>query len=82
VAAPLAPTFTALEAATALGCDPVRAQRQLESLIERGAVVSPEAEVTAHGTLYSLPHFTRLYARRSANSVSIPTVDHRRSFAG
>jgi DNA-binding SARP family transcriptional activator len=82
VAAPLAPTFTALEAATALGYDPVRAQRQLESWIERGAVVSPEAEVTAHGTLYSLPHFTRLYARRSANSVSIPTVDHRRSFAG
>ncbi|MFC1401220.1 MULTISPECIES: BTAD domain-containing putative transcriptional regulator [Streptacidiphilus] len=77
-AAPLARAFTAPEAATALGCDPVRAQRQLESLIERGAVVSPEAEVTAHATLYSVPHFTHLYA----NSVSIPAVDHCRTFTG
>ena len=71
-AAPLARAFTLREAATALRRDPVRAQRQLESLIERGAVVSPEAEVTAHAALYSLPHFTRLYARHCAG----PTATH------
>jgi hypothetical protein len=67
-AAPLARAFTVQEAATALGRDPGRAQRQLEALIERGAVVSPEAEVTAHVALYSLPHFTQLYARHCAGA--------------
>ena len=65
---PLAQAFTVREAATVLGCDLVRAQRQLEWLIERGAVVTPEAEVTAHGALYSLPHFTHLYARHCAGA--------------
>ena len=67
-AAPLAQAFTVREAAAALGRDPVRAQRQLERLIERGAMVSPQAEVTAHAALYSLPHFAHLYARHYADA--------------
>ncbi|TDU03351.1 DNA-binding SARP family transcriptional activator [Streptomyces sp. 846.5] len=65
---PLAQAFTVRDASAALGRDHVRAQRQLEWLIEQGAVVSPEAEVTAHAALYSLPHFTHLYARHCCHT--------------
>ena len=35
-------------------------------MIEAGAVVSPESEVTAHAAAYSLPYLTHLYAREAA----------------
>ncbi|WP_225447182.1 hypothetical protein [Streptacidiphilus sp. PB12-B1b] len=40
--------------------------RQLESLIDAGAVSAPDGEVAAHTVLYSLPLLTQLYARDTA----------------
>ncbi|MEW1648877.1 BTAD domain-containing putative transcriptional regulator [Streptomyces sp. NPDC091219] len=63
---PLSGWFTAAEAATALGGDRRGAQRELELMIEAGAVVLPDSEVTAHTAAYSLPYLTHLYAREAA----------------
>ena len=63
---PVSGTFTVEEAAAALerGQDQVR--RELESMIEAGAVASPGGEVTAHAAAYSLPYLTHLYALETA----------------
>ncbi|WP_405723246.1 NB-ARC domain-containing protein [Streptomyces sp. NBC_01537] len=60
---PLSQTFTLDEAAAVLGSPPGVALRQLERLIETGAVTSPLSEVTAHTALYALPRLTHIYAR-------------------
>jgi len=63
---PLQSRFTAAEAANALGAETQVTQRELELMIEAGAVVSPESEVAAHAAVYSLPYLTHLYAREIA----------------
>ncbi|MEV6940421.1 BTAD domain-containing putative transcriptional regulator [Streptomyces sp. NPDC051172] len=63
---PLSGWFTAAEAAAVLGSDRLGAQRELEQMIEAGAVVLPDSEVTAHTAAYSLPYLTHLYAREAA----------------
>ncbi|WP_354643001.1 BTAD domain-containing putative transcriptional regulator [Kitasatospora camelliae] len=63
---PLAEPFSLDEAAAALGCDRGPALRELERLIESGAVSSPEQEVTAHAVRYSMPRLVQLYARERA----------------
>jgi len=63
---PLQGWFTADEAATALGAEARVTQRELELMIEAGAVLSSESEVTAHATVYTLPYLTHLYAREAA----------------
>ncbi|MFJ3231119.1 BTAD domain-containing putative transcriptional regulator [Streptomyces sp. NPDC086787] len=65
---PLAETFTLEDAATALGCAAGQARRELELMIEAGAVVSPGSETTAHAAAYSLPYLTHLYARETASA--------------
>ncbi|MFH7336764.1 BTAD domain-containing putative transcriptional regulator [Streptomyces sp. KHY 26] len=67
-ALPLSGTFTVEEAAAALGCGQTGARRELELMIEAGAVVSPGSEVTAHTTAYSLPRLLQLYARETASA--------------
>ena len=63
---PLAGWFTAQDAAAALNGERQDTQRELELMIEAGAVVSPESEVTAHAATYSLPYLIHLYAREAA----------------
>ncbi|MFJ9900827.1 BTAD domain-containing putative transcriptional regulator [Streptomyces sp. NPDC091280] len=63
---PLSGWFTAAEAATVLDGEQRGAQRELERMIEAGAVVLPDSEVTAHTAAYSLPYLTHLYAREAA----------------
>lgn len=63
---PLHGWFTADEAASALGAEARVTQRELELMIEAGAVLSPESEVAAHAAVYSLPYLTHLYAREIA----------------
>lgn len=65
---PLHGWFTADEAASALGAEARVTQRELELMIEAGAVISPESEVTAHAAVYSLPYLTHLYAREIAEA--------------
>lgn len=60
---PLQGWFTADEAASALGAGADVTRRELELMIEAGAVISPESEVAAHAAVYSLPYLTHLYAR-------------------
>ncbi|HET9168826.1 MAG TPA: BTAD domain-containing putative transcriptional regulator [Actinospica sp.] len=64
---PLRGWFTADEAAAALGAEARVAQRELELMIEAGAVVSSESEVTAHAAVYTLPYLTHLYAREAGD---------------
>ena len=71
-AAPLARAFTLREAATALRQDPVRAQRQLESLIERGAVGLTGGRSDSARRVVLAAALHRLYARRCAG----PTATH------
>ncbi|MEU0413430.1 BTAD domain-containing putative transcriptional regulator [Streptomyces griseorubiginosus] len=63
---PLAGRFTVDAAAAALGYGSDRALRELELMIEAGAVVSPAGEVTAHAAEYCVPYLTHLYAREVA----------------
>ncbi|WP_181806259.1 AfsR/SARP family transcriptional regulator [Streptomyces shenzhenensis] len=67
-ALPLSGTFTVEEAAAALECGQTEARRELELMIEAGAVASPRSEVTAHATAYSLPRLPHLYAREKASA--------------
>ncbi len=60
--------FTLHQAAAALGCGEQSTLRQLESLIDAGAVSTPAGEVNAHAALYSLPRLAQLYARETARS--------------
>jgi hypothetical protein len=62
---PLRGWFTADEAAAALGVEARGTQRELELMIEAGAVLPSESEVTAHAAVYSLPYLTHLYARET-----------------
>ena len=62
---PLAGWFTAEDAAAALDGDRQGTQRELELMIEAGAVVLPDSEVMAHAAAYSLPYLTHLYAREA-----------------
>ncbi|MGW3151543.1 BTAD domain-containing putative transcriptional regulator [Streptomyces sp. NPDC001177] len=62
---PLLRTFTVKEASDALACEQDQARRELELMIEAGAVVSPKGEVAAHTAAYSLPYLTHLYAREA-----------------
>ena len=59
---PLAGWFTAEDAAAALGGDHRGTQRELELMVEAGAVVLPDDEVVAHAATYSVPYLTHLYA--------------------
>lgn len=63
---PLSAAFTAAQAAAALGREPGRTRRDLELMIEAGAVVGPGSEVPAQAAAYSLPYLTHLYARLRA----------------
>ncbi|MDH6580166.1 BTAD domain-containing putative transcriptional regulator [Kitasatospora sp. MAP5-34] len=63
---PLSRPFTRDDAATALGCDPGRALRRLEALVDTSVVISPSGEVTAHTAQYALPRLLHLYARELA----------------
>ena len=69
---PLSGWFTAQDAAAALDGDRQGAQRELELMIEAGAVVLPDSEVMAHAAAYSLPYLTHLYAREAAASDPAP----------
>lgn len=64
---PLGSWFTADQAAAALGTDARVTQRELELMIEAGAVLSPDSEVAAHTAVYSVPYLTHLYAREAAS---------------
>ncbi|MDH6579914.1 BTAD domain-containing putative transcriptional regulator [Kitasatospora sp. MAP5-34] len=75
---PLALPFTLQDAAAALGCGLSAALRELEFLIDTGAVTSPAAEVTAHAVLYALPRLTQVYAReRALAAESLPAGELR-----
>lgn len=63
---PLSGTFTVEDAAATLASGRDQARRELELMVEAGAVVSPSGEVTAHAAPYSLPHLTHLYALETA----------------
>ncbi|GAA2132985.1 hypothetical protein GCM10009760_08630 [Kitasatospora kazusensis] len=69
---PLDEPFTLHEAAEALGCGEGGALRELECLIDSGAVTSPEAEVTAHAALYAVPRLIQVYARELAAGLPFP----------
>lgn len=56
-------TFTLDQAAGVLAEGPGRARRLIESLIEANAVIVPDYEVCAHGTVYELPRLLRCYLR-------------------
>jgi DNA-binding SARP family transcriptional activator len=58
-----APVLTLEDAATTLACPPDEARRRLEALIDTGAILSPQPEVTADAVRYELPALVRLYAR-------------------
>ncbi|MET8154446.1 transcriptional regulator [Actinoplanes sp. NPDC049668] len=58
-----APSLTLQDAATTLSCPPDEARRRLESLVDTGALLSPEPTVTARSIRYELPALVRLYAR-------------------
>jgi DNA-binding SARP family transcriptional activator len=73
-ALPLSVPFTAGEAAGVLGRDPDDVRRELELMIEAGAVIPPGDEVTARSAGYSLPYLTHLYARSMAQPV-VPAGD-------
>ncbi|MEY9836233.1 BTAD domain-containing putative transcriptional regulator [Streptacidiphilus sp. EB103A] len=64
---PLSRTFTVADAAAVLSSSQRETRRELELMIEAGALVSPESEVTAHAAAYSLPYLTHLYAREAAS---------------
>ena len=64
---PLSAAFTAAQAAAALDREPGLARRDLELMIEAGAVLCPGSEVTEHAAAYSLPYLTHLYARLRAH---------------
>ncbi|GGP00032.1 BTAD domain-containing putative transcriptional regulator [Wenjunlia tyrosinilytica] len=61
---PVSRLFTLHEGAAALGCGTAQALRELESLIDTGAVGSPVTETTSDAALYTIPRLTHLYARR------------------
>ncbi|BBA95845.1 putative transcriptional regulator [Actinacidiphila reveromycinica] len=58
--------FTLRQAAEALTCDQDRALHKLESLMDAGALIAPDCEVTAHAAHYELPRLTQVYAREQA----------------
>nr|BFE74355.1 hypothetical protein GCM10020092_076560 [Actinoplanes digitatis] len=72
----LAPSLTLQDAATTLSCPPDEARRRLESLVDTGALLSPEPAVTARSIRYELPALVRLYAREC-----VPTPPDRRAAA-
>ncbi|GID91266.1 BTAD domain-containing putative transcriptional regulator [Amorphoplanes digitatis] len=71
-----APSLTLQDAATTLSCPPDEARRRLESLVDTGALLSPEPAVTARSIRYELPALVRLYAREC-----VPTPPDRRAAA-
>ncbi|MFJ1584070.1 BTAD domain-containing putative transcriptional regulator [Streptomyces sp. NPDC088197] len=58
--------FTLRQAAAALTCGQDDALRRLESLLDAGALLAPDSEVTAHAARYELPRLTRVYAREQS----------------
>ncbi len=60
---PVGVPFTLTQAVSALRCGPREAQRDLERLIEAGAVSSPQEETPAFVARYTLPCLLHLYVR-------------------
>lgn len=61
-----APVFTLRDAAGVLGCGDDAACRLLESLIDAGALQSPDREVTSHAALYEVPLLAYAFLREAA----------------
>jgi hypothetical protein len=55
--------FTLGQTAAALTCGQDTARRTLESLVDAGALLAPDSEVTSHAALYELPRLLHVYAR-------------------
>lgn len=55
--------FTLGQAAAALTCGQHAARCRLESLMDSGAILAPDSEVTSHAALYELPRLIRVFAR-------------------
>jgi hypothetical protein len=78
---PLSGWFTVEEAHMLLGCDPGRTQRELELLIEAGAVVSQRDDANFGAAVYCIPRLIHLFARevrnvrRSASVLRLSAVD-------
>ncbi|MBM9508886.1 AfsR family transcriptional regulator [Streptomyces sp. KK5PA1] len=64
--------FTLRQAAEALNCGQDGARRTLESLMDAGAILAPDDEVTSHAALYELPRLLHVYAREQAAGAMAP----------
>ena len=62
--------LTLQDAVATLSCPPDEARRRLESLVDSGALLSPEQAVTTRNICYELPALIRLYAREHVDTTS------------
>ncbi|WP_329454393.1 AfsR/SARP family transcriptional regulator [Streptomyces sp. NBC_01497] len=66
--------FSLRQAAAVLNCAQDDALRKLEALLDAGALLAPDSEVTAHAAQYELPCLSRVYARQCAVGQPAPAV--------